>query len=147
MEGMIRLVLLALSVLRPAERLSAGASRITTAAMLTAAAVVVLVIGCGCLIAAAWIALIPVVGAVSAALIAGAIFFLLAAILWLLARARIADHGDHHKADHDPLEAITELLGNGHGGDLKRLLGENKLPILLAALVLGLTLGGNGRRR
>jgi hypothetical protein len=145
MEGIVRLLLLALSVLRPAERLSAGASRITTAAMFTVAAVVCLAVGSGCLIAAAWIALIPLVGAVSAALIAGACFFLLAAILWLLARARIAD--DHPKTpDHDPLEAIAALL-DGRGGDLKRILGEHKMPILLAALVLGLTMGGNGRRR
>ncbi len=148
MEGMLRLALLALNVLRPAERLSAGASRITTTALFTVGAVMALVIGFGCLITAAWIALVPLVGAVSAALIAGACFFILSAIMWLMARARITEGRDHEKkADHDPLEAIADLLGNGPDSDLKRLLGENKLPILLAALVAGLTLGGSGRRR
>ena len=147
MESMVRLLLLGLSVLRPAERLSAGASRFTTTALFTVAAVLAFVIGVACLITAAWIALIPLVGAVSAALIAGACFFILAAILWLMARARITEDHDHEKHAHDPLEAISELLGSGQGADLKRLLGENKLPIILAAIVAGLMLGGSGRRR
>jgi hypothetical protein len=131
MESMVRLLLLGLSVLRPAERFSAGASRFTTTALFTAA----------------WIALIPLVGAVSAALIAGACFFILAAILWLMARARITEDHDREKHAHDPLEAISELLGSGQGADLKKLLGEHKLPIILAAIVAGLMLGGSGRRR
>ncbi len=152
MEAIAKLLFFALSELRPAERLSAGASRITNAAVLSAAAVVVMTIAMGCVVAAAWIALIPVVGSALAALISAFALLVVAGILWLMARNQIKRENppSSHDASQDPLrsglqEGLSALFGGEGAGldEVKRLFGEHKIPILLAAVVLGMALGGS----
>ena len=145
MESIARLLLFAVRELRPAERLSAGASRITAAAVLSAAAVVVLTIAMACMIAAAWIAMIPIVGSALAALYSAFGLLVVAAVLWLLARNRIkrespepAQHGPHG----DLHNGLNALLGDNGLDDVKRLWGDHRVPILLAALIAGMTVAG-----
>jgi hypothetical protein len=148
MDAIARLLLFAVSELRPAERLSAGASRITTAAVLSAAAAVVLTIALACLVAAGWIALIPVVGPALAALCSAFALLVVASALWLLARLRIGRESEPntHKGRHgSPLDGLGALLGDAGLDDVKRLWADHKIPILLAALIVGMTMGGHTR--
>ena len=145
MEAIARLLLFAVSELRPAERLSAGASRITAAAVLSAAAAVVLTIALACVVAAGWIALIPVVGPALAALCSAFALMVVAAILWLLARNRINRESQQRPRDsaHNGLNGLSALLGDVGLDDVKHLWEEHKIPILLAALIAGMTIGGH----
>ena len=149
MDSIARLLLFAVRELRPAERLSAGASRITAAAVLSAAAAVVLTIAMACVIAAGWIALIPIVGPALAALYSAFGLLVVAALLWLLARNRIKRespepaHERPHGGLHNGLQTgLNALLGDGGLDDVKRLWGDHKVPILLAALIAGMTVAG-----
>lgn len=146
MENLFRLALFALSEFRPAERFSAGASRITAAAVFSAAAVVLLVSAFVCLIAAAWIALIPIVGPALAALSAAAGLAVVAAVLWALAKSRFSHDDDDDRRKPDPLAGLTNALhgpaAEGLAQEARRLWGENKIPMLLAAVVAGMALGG-----
>jgi hypothetical protein len=149
MESIARLALFALTELRPAERLSAGASRITAAAALSAAAVLVLTAAFACLVAAGWIALIPIIGPAGAAASAAGALVVVAAILWLLARSRGHEH--EHAHEEHPAVGTASLVGlqkglSGLGNDalqeVQRLWGDNKTPVLLSALVAGMAMGG-----
>ena len=145
MESIVRLLLFAVSELRPAERLSAGASRITAAAVLSAAAVVVLTIAMACVIAAGWIALIPIVGPALAALYSAFGLLVVAAVLWLLARNRIKRESPEaaREGPRGGLQnGLNALLGDNGLDDVKRLWGDHKVPILLAALIAGMTIAG-----
>jgi hypothetical protein len=148
MESVARLLLIALSELRPAERLSAGASRITAAAVFSAAAAVALTAALACLVAAGWIALIPIVGPAGAALIAAVGLAIVAGILWFLARSRYPhEHQEHaHTNGQSHMHHFVQsVLGENGMDEVKRLWAENKMPVLLAALVAGMSMGGTER--
>ena len=147
MENIAKLLLLALTAFKPMERLGANAGRMTTAALCAFVAAVALVAGLGCLTASFWIALAPYTGQAGAALCAALALGVVAIVLWLIARHNY----ERDRRPADPLEdlgAIGGLFNDDMQSELKRLFGENKVPLIIAALVAGLALGGSqGRRR
>jgi hypothetical protein len=152
MDRIARLLLFALTELRPAQRLSAGASRITAAAVYSAAAVAATAAALICLIAAGWITLIPLIGHAGAAVCAALGLFVVAAVLWVLARNRIGLEAE--TVDVPPPDPVLPGLAAGVqaaaeqiGPEVRRLFAENKLPIILAAVVAGMALASDRDER
>ena len=138
METILRLLLLFLSEARPGERLSAGASRMTAAAVFSVAAILTLTAAIACAVAALWIWLGPLIGGPGAALASAGALLIVAGIFAALSRARVRENGQKHA----PEAAVTpEILA-----EAQRIFADNKLAVLLAAIIAGMALGGSSRR-
>lgn len=137
----------------------AALRRAARQAVLVTAAVIVLLIGAGFLISAAWIALAEARGAVFASLVLGFCLVGLGLVILLLSRDRPRGPVSQPlQPDAAALAALSEAA-RGEAGDLERTLhallsaqgltppATGNLPSLAAALVYGLTLGLRRDRR
>lgn len=144
MDGIVKLAAAVLAEIVALERVRTIASRVVLAVVLVSLALVAILGGLGCAIAALWIALLPVVGPWGAPLVCAGILVLLAAVLvgsgyWLLRGSR------RSKTRAGALAAAIE------SGDFALLIREHKWVVLALAALAGLVtankLGKDSRRR
>ena len=117
---------------------SSGAGRITSGALFTGIAMIALMAGIACVVAAFWIFLIPRIGDAGAALASGGLLLGASGVLMLVARS-IFD------GDDDDGEEAAPLLGEDLLENLREGFDQHKGIALIAALVAGL-LAGNARK-
>lgn len=130
MDKLFKMALMMLAEMRLAQRVS----RVSGAAKwLVLAAICGLGAGAA-LIAALWLYLIPRIGADAAALSMGGVFAVLSGLFFLIGRATLHPHRDHHvQHDDDSL------------ADLKEMFARHKGTALLSAVIAGLAMG-NGKK-
>ncbi len=114
-------------------------SRITTGALCTGFALITLAAGIACGLAALWLYLIPIVGSAGAALSVAAILLVFSGIMMLVVRSMFTG-GDVDTDDEQPALGVELLEG------LRDSFEDNKILVLLAALVAGLVVGGSNKR-
>lgn len=130
MEKLLKIGLMMLAEMRLAQRVSrfSGAAK-----WLFLAAICGLGAGAA-LITALWIFLIPRLGADVAALVMAAVFAVLSGLFFLIARATLHPHRNHHvQHDDDQL------------ADVKDMFSRHKGTAILSAVIAGLAMG-NGKK-
>ena len=136
MDNLIKVALMLLTD-RPSRQ--GFGTRITTGALCTGFALITLAAGIACGLAALWLYLIPIVGSAGAALAVAAVLLIVSGVMMLVARNMFAPG----EADPDDVRpALGEELLEG----LREGFEENKVMVLLAALVAGLVVGGSNKK-
>jgi len=128
---------LALLRLNAAEALRTAGYRAAVALGLVLVAALAVVAALGCLIAAAWIALLPALGPIWTPVLIAAVFALVALAALLAARGR-----------RRPAASSLQGLAGDPAALLSGLSRDHKLTLILGAVLIGLVAGiGLGRRR
>jgi hypothetical protein len=130
MGNLVKMVLMMLAEMRLAQRVSrySGAAKWVVLAALCG-------LGAGgALIAALWLFLIPRIGADAAALSMAGVLAVLSGLFFLIARATLHPHSNHH-VEHD----------DNTLGELKDMFVKHKGAAILSAVIAGLTMG-NGKK-
>lgn len=132
------------AVTRGVDEVKLSLRRAIRRAVLAAIAVVLLLGGCGFLLAAGFIALADRVGALDASLIVGGALLLAGVIAFLLARQRVfAERKIRTSSNRSPMASSLLDVGREMGAAASR----NPGSFVLGAFVLGLLLGRRGPRR
>jgi hypothetical protein len=133
MDNLLNLALFVLSDVLPAQRKPSNTRRVTTAAILAAFAAVALVAGLGCAVAALWIYLAAMYGALGGAIGSTAVLLILSGALVVIARNQFRDQ-------EKPATGKVSL-GEELGAELQLLFTRHKGSALLSALLAGLAAG------
>ena len=140
MEGLVKLAARVLAELAFSPQRSRHPPHIL-AAMACGLVAIPAVLGViGCLVAALWVALSPQIGPVGAPLACAGALFLFCGVLALLAMLFLRRRDPPVAAGAGLLDLLQHLEG-------RHLFRENKLNVLLGALVAGLVMGIAGSKR
>jgi hypothetical protein len=139
MDDLLRLVMMFVAESRAAQRAGIDASRMTTGVLCTGCAMISVIAGIACGVAALWIYLVPIIGSAGAALTAAGIFLVLSGTLMFVARNMFRPAPEALADKAEPVvDEIVDLLRDGFE--------RHKGASLLAALVAGLAAGSSGNR-
>jgi hypothetical protein len=131
MDKLLKIALLAFTEMRVAQR----AKGFSAAAVCAAIAFFTALGALACAIAALWIFLAPQVGPAAAALWSAFVLLLITAALGFAAKMSM-NGGQQSGRDGTGLGGLDDIVG-----ELRRGMSNNKLSVLLAALIAGLLMG------